>query len=244
MRLARGFAGRERLRFGAQRRHRIGDRGEHRTRGGIFLDHVGPPGFAVVVARRRCQRADRIAADRIVVGARCRLVLDAAAGHAQPVRCRQVDEAQWCAVAHRPARGLIFRRVLGEGEEAGVGRVVLGIDEQGHRRRHVGIGEHRQQLRCFRGPLDQHRRRLEVVKRLHQPPRRSRPVVANAEQEYLARHGLRSGRSTRRNSPRTRAASSARSRDIRRAPRYPAPGPSRQRRACWRRASPASACRR
>ena len=83
-----------------------------------------------------------------------------------------------------------------------------------------------------------------IVKRLHQPPRRSRPVVSDAEQEYLARHDLRSGRSTRRNSPRTRAASSARSRDIRRARRYPAPGPSRQRRACWRPASPASACHR
>ena len=47
----------------------------------VLLDHVGPPGFAIVISGRIRQYADRIAADRIRVGAGRRLVLDAATGH-------------------------------------------------------------------------------------------------------------------------------------------------------------------
>jgi hypothetical protein len=220
---ARRLTGRERAGLGADRGHRVGDRGEDLPRCRILLDHVGPPGFAVIVAGRSCEHADRVAYDRVLIKTGC-LLHDVAGLRGQPVRGRQVDKAQRSAVSHRPAGGLIFGGIVGEGKKAGIRWLFLGIDQQCNRWRHPRIREQRQQFRCIHRSFDQHRRGPQHIKRLDQPSRRARTVMTDAEQRDIA-HRFRSIRSGKHNSLRTRAASSARSQDIRQARRGPAPDP-------------------
>ncbi len=216
----------------AKRAHGLGDRGEDGRGLGIFLDDVAPPAFAVFIAAGGRQNADRIALDRRGrwLGGRRGVLLRRLSGfdglrrHETPAR-RDVDEARPGTVAHRPARGLVFGRIARKGPEDGAPRIVRRVGEERDRRHHRVVGEKRQQLGGVGRSLDEHQRGTQAVERLEEPPRRARPVMANAEDADLGRHCVRRDRSAGDSIRRSPSASSARSRDIPRAPPCPAPGP-------------------
>lgn len=172
MRLARRLQPLRRRGFGAQRRHRVGNRFEHRAGRGIFLDHIAPETLAILIAGGAGQRAHRVAFERVCRGL----------GRGQPPAHRQIDEFCFHPMPHRPARRLVFRREFREGPERGALRLIRRIGQQCHRRHHIRMRQHRQQSRGIRRPLDEHAAGAQLLQCREQPPRRARPVMPDAEQ--------------------------------------------------------------
>ncbi|MFO1059631.1 MAG: hypothetical protein U1E53_22020 [Dongiaceae bacterium] len=202
----------------AQRRHRRLDGGEDLRPGAGLLDHRVPPGLAVGVAGRGSQRGDRVGAQplgllRGVLG--LRLARRAFAGFGigslgggfvrlrlRRVRLRcvrlrlgevpgggKVDQAHRPAAGERPVERPPFRREGGQREEAGAGRPVAVMYQDGERRPHLGRRREGQHRLGLGRALDQHHGRVEGIERALQRRRRARPVMADAEQPQAVAAG-------------------------------------------------------
>ena len=210
-RLARGLPRVIGMRIGvrAQRRHRLGDRGEQRQLrpGFAALDVVLPPRLAVVEAgefgegvegvapARACRRG--FARRRCVVSRCCRRGLV----RTGLIRCvlrlrlrhrhgeRQIAETRRHAVFERPAQRLPFRRELRERVEHGTRRIVGDVCEQRDRRFERRIANAPDQAVGLGRPFDQQQRRRQRIERREHRARAAGAVVADAEQVDFGRHG-------------------------------------------------------
>ena len=156
-----------------------------------------PPELAVGEASRRRQRADGIDAHDVVVGvvgvlggivafAGVAIVLFAALigrrrAIGQAVVLRQVHEADRDAAREREPNRLPLGRELGERVEHRARRRVDGIDEQRHRRLHLGRAGELHHLRGVGRPFDEHGVRAHGFQRSHQAAGAAGTVVAHAE---------------------------------------------------------------
>ena len=171
----------------------------------LFDDRI-PPGLAVVIAGERREIMQRIAPDlcRFRIGRRRwlrrrsgRLIRRVVAvfslglgivrlgflgARRQPMRHRQIDETHRTALRQCPTHCLPFRREGRERKEARIARIVLGMNQQCHRRRHRRRGREADHLVGIGRPFDQHDRRIGGLQRSQQRARRARPVVADTEQ--------------------------------------------------------------
>ncbi len=217
-------------RAGAHGGHRLADGTEHRLAVAAMLDEVLPPALGVGLAGGRGQPGQRVDGGR------------AAAGLARD-RQRdgewEVDGPHLDPVLGRPRHRLPLRAEHGErGEHRPLG---LGDDvaEQGHRRLQPGPADPPQRLFGVGRRLHQHEVGGDGVQRPADRARRSRAVVADAEQVRTVRRG----RDRRRRTHPSRPGRARRPRGTPATPRRRAADRARPPRRCRRPRRRGAACR-